>query len=121
MISFRISIYINPLSFIHSSLYTFPIYLLPESWSNTTTISSLDNLFFNCAIPDIAAPQEYPPKIPSSLANLLVKTAASLSVTFSKWSIILKSTFLVKCLLLFLLFYMDKFHFYRKYLSHDIF
>ena len=87
-----INIFINKLMnyykkfifFIHSSLYIFPTYLLPESCNKTTTTSSFLKCFFNCKTPLIAAPQEFPAKIPSSLASFLVKIAASLSVTFSK-------------------------------------
>ena len=41
----------------------------------------------------MAAPAELPAKMPSSRAIRRVITAASLSVTFSKWSITSKSTF----------------------------
>ena len=41
----------------------------------------------------MAAPQEFPAKIPSSNASFRVKRAASLSLTFSKKSISPKSTF----------------------------
>ena len=43
-------------------------------------------------MPAIALPQEYPAKIPSSLAKRRAYIAPSLSVTFSKWSIRSKST-----------------------------
>ena len=47
----------------------------------------------SCSRPAIADPAELPAKMPSSRAMRRVISAASLSVTFSKWSITSKSTF----------------------------
>ena len=66
---------------------------MPWSWKITTTSSPALKCGASCSSPAIADPAELPAKMPSSRAMRLVMIAASRSVTFSKWSMTLKSTF----------------------------